>query len=176
MADHTKNAVRAMIKALDMVAPAVDQEDPIAVEQLQSAVRYLQFLHDRIDLLYDRERHELEHYMQMAAAVRVELPTTQLRESLDLAMEHATDVLNRLGANVPEMRSATAGLTAVLRQVIQDTAGGAADVRDRLEQVVLDVTAAKIDFERAWYLPLGFDHAPGEVRPLRSLFTAGENA
>lgn len=170
MADHTKNALRAMAKALEMVTTSVDPEDPIAVEQLGSAIRYLQFLHERIDLLYDRERFELAHHLAMAEQVEAALPPGRdAATRLQAARERGAEVLGRLGANVPEMRACSAELAAALRAKVQAAASWPAEDRGPVEHAVLAGSEDRIWLERAWYLPLGFDHAPAEVPTLESL-------
>ena len=164
MADHSKNGVQALINALELVAPAVDPADPIAAEQLQSAVRYLQFLRDRLDLLYDRERFELRHHLDM---------TDRLLESLDDKVASSTSLAplsaaghatwERVGANVPEMRAATAELAAAIAALVRALADDTSPARAAVERIILEATAERIMFERSWYLPLGFDHSPAEV-------------
>lgn len=167
MSDHSKNAIQALVMALEMVAPSVDPNDPIATEQLQSAVRYLQFLQSRLDHLYDRERFELRHHLTMgdrllASAGAGDWDTTALAAAASTG--HA--VLNQLGANVPEMRECTVALSAAIANVVESASTTSDVVRDEVVRVVLDCSAERITFERSWYLPLGFDHAPDEVLPL----------
>src|SRR5690242_2271458 len=84
MADHTHNALGSMSYALaNIVAPAVDPTDPIAQEQLVSAVRYLDFLQQRIDLLAPFHRCELRQHMSLANSVR------PVASALDPSLEQA---------------------------------------------------------------------------------------
>lgn len=179
MADHSKNGIQGLINALELVAPAVDPSDPIAAEQLQSAVRYLQFLRDRLDLLYDRERFELRHHLDMGArlvaAVGGDPGLGHLVARLATQETAGRALLARAGANVPEMRACTAELAATMAALVTSAADGDPDTRTTIERIVLDATAERIVFERAWYLPLGFDHSPADVPPIATVI-AGERA
>jgi hypothetical protein len=169
MADHSVNALRAMIKSLeDIVAPAVDPTDPIAREQLQSAVRYLQFLEVRLDFVYDRERFELGHHLRMATAMLTEggaFPNAEV--VVRRCVDEGNAVYQLLGANVPTMRAQTTKLAAAIRMAIQEAFNAATAQREAIDRIVLDVTEERIELERSWYLPLGFEHSPDDVVPLQ---------
>lgn len=173
MADHSRNGVQALMNALQLVAPAVDPADPIAAEQLQSALRYLQFLRDRLDLLYDRERFELRHHLDMTdrllECLDEEVARTSTLAELSAA-GHAT--WGRVGANVPEMRTATARLAAAIASLVRTIADDPPQPRSAVERVILEATAERIMFERSWYLPLGFDHSPADVPPIDMVIAA----
>ena len=176
MADHSANAIRAMIKSLeDIVTPAVDPTDPIAREQLQSAVRYLQFLEARLDFIYDRERFELGHHLRMATALlgeRQAFPTCE--DVVRRCVEDGTDVFGRLGANVVLMRAQTTKLAAAIRMAIQEANEAPPAQCQAVERIVLDVTEERIELERSWYLPLGFEHSPEDVVPLLTALYPGD--
>ena len=44
-----------------------------------------------------------------------------------------------------------------------------------IERQVLDASAGRIEMERAWYLPMGFDQRPDEVRDLAEILEAGRH-
>jgi hypothetical protein len=176
MADTSANALRAIMTALEViVAPTVDPSDPIAQEQLQSAVRYLQFLESRLDFIYDRERFELSHHLKMADSMmaRAEyFPVTS--ECLAQSVDEARISLGRLGEDVPSMRDQTAILVSAIRLVIEEVADAPSHVRDVVERIILDVSEERIQLDRSWYFPLGFEHSPDDVVPLlRVLHPAG---
>lgn len=166
MADHTENALGAMSKALrDIVAPAVDPSDPIAGEQLQSATRYLDFLAQRLDYLHERQRFELDHAVRLARALsacaaEVSAP---LSDELSAEIARGTELLDQCSTDVPAMRAAVVRLAATTRELVRAAAAASSDLATNVERLVLDATEERILFERAWYLPLGFDHSPSEV-------------
>jgi hypothetical protein len=175
MTDTSKNATAAMIKSFtDVVTPAVDTSDPIALEQLQSAVKYLHFLGERIDYIYDRERFELGHHVAMGAALaaHAERAAPKIAAALAADVEVGSTAYRELGANVPQMRACTAALTATLRELIMAAQHADPDVRSAIEQIVLDTSEDRILLDRAWYLPLGFEHSPADVPDLGSVLAA----
>lgn len=164
MADYSKNGVQGLINALELVAPAVDPADPIAKEQLQSAVRYLQFLRARLDHVYDRERFELRHYLDMTDRL---IASRQVHGGITASLadfnSRGQELFSRVGANVPEMRACTAAIAAAVTALVKEMASAESSSRSEVERIILEATRDRILFERAWYLPLGFDHSPGEV-------------
>jgi hypothetical protein len=172
MTDVTENGLRAAVKALtDIVAPAVSANDPLAIEQLRLVVDYLEFVRQRLDFLHDRDRFELEHHLAMARAlIALTVPESDLIESaLRSAIEAAEQALARPASSSPELKFAAATLAAAIRDLIRESAHFDAPTRQRLERCVLDASDARINFDRAWYLPLGFDPAAGEVPRLAQL-------
>lgn len=172
MADVTENGLRAAVKALtDIVAPALKHTDPLAIEQLRLVVDYLEFVRRRLDFLYDRDRFELDHNLRMARALEgLGAPgsarTTTLLKS---AIQGGAKAQLRPDASSPSLKSDAATLAAAIRELIREAAGFDAPIRRRVERCVLDATDERITFDRAWYLPLGFDPAGGEVPALADL-------
>lgn len=170
--DLTENDLRAAIKALaDVVTPAVDPKDALAIEQLRLVVEYLRFLRQRVDLLHQRDRTELRHQLDMAGALlALEAPASAgLRQSLQSATETGARLFETAAATGAQIKAATAAIAAVVRDSVREAADWPAHARDRWEHSVLDASAARVAFEQAWYLPLGFEPAPSEVPALASL-------
>ncbi len=163
--DNTTNALRAMTNAFEViVAPTVDPNDPIAQEQLQAAVRYLQFLEPRLDLIYDRERFELSHHLRMAEALMSRSSSfPRSAEHVSESIDAARAVLQRLGENELAMRAQTARLVASIRLCIQEVAEAPSESRGALERIVLEVSEDRIQLDRSWYCPLGFEHSPDDI-------------
>jgi hypothetical protein len=160
-ANHIHKGLGAAIKALlDVVAPSVDPDDPLAREQLQLVVDYLELVRSRTDLLWDRERLTLRHYLAMADAVG---PSVSMR--LDGAAAAGRRALGDADAGVRPLRDAAAELAGALSELVRALGEPDADpaLCARVEVVVVDASQVLVDVERAWYLPLGFDPAPAEV-------------
>jgi hypothetical protein len=176
MADVTENDLRAAIRALtDVVAPSVDATDALATEQLRLVVDYLRFLQSRLDVLYDRDRLELQQHLKMARALMaLEAPIGRgLAARCQRAMAAGADSLNKTGEPMPALKAATAELAAVVREVVRESQAMEGAIRQRIEFTVLECSEERTRFERSWYLPLGFDPARGEVEPLSTLLGAG---
>lgn len=170
--DLTENDLRAAIKALaDVVAPAVDPSDAIANEQLRLVTEYLRFLRQRVDLLHRRDRTELGHQLDMAhALLALDAPCSPgLRHSLQSSTDAGARLFDAAAATGVQHKTATAAIAAAVRECVRECAAWPAPARDRWERCVLDTSAARVAFEQAWYLPLGFEPAPAEVPSLESL-------
>ena len=172
MADVTENTLRAAIKALkDVIAPSVDRDDALANEQIRLVTQYLEFTGERLDLLYERDRFELAHHLQMARTLTA-LSThasDQVATSLEAAIAQGTGAYNRAGLPPGELKAASASLACAVRMLVREASTYPASVSKKIQSVVLDLSQERVAFERSWYLPLGFDPAPGEVPPISSV-------
>jgi hypothetical protein len=173
MADVTETGLRSAVKALvDTVAPAIDAKDPLAREQLRLVVDYLEFVGGRLDFMYPRDRFELRHHLAMGrtlqrlAADAVSASTAGL---LAAAIAAGEQCLGRLGAGPAELKAAGAALAAAIRELVREAVSFDAPRRRSVERAVLDASDERVAFDRAWYLPLGFDPASGEVARLADL-------
>ena len=170
--DVTDNGLRAAVKALtDVVAPSIDRADPLAQEQLRLVVDYLEFVRCRLDFLYDRDRFELGHELALASALQRMAPpcSASTAQLLSAAIETGGQAESVVGTSTVALKAASAVLAAATRELIREAAAFAAEVRSAIERQVIEASAERIRFERAWYLPLGFDPAPGDVPPLAAV-------
>ena len=173
MADVTENGLRAAVKALtDVVAPSIDPKDPLAREQLRLVVDYLEFVRARLDHLYARDRFELDHHLALAEALQgLAAPgSAQAARLLNASIEAGSRALSVVGTDTATLKAASAALAAAIRELIRASPGFDERVRTAIERRVLEASDAVVRFERAWYLPMGFDPRPGEVPALASLF------
>jgi len=169
-ADHVHNGLGAAIKALtDVVAPSLDADDPLAREQLQLVVDYLDLVRSRTDLLWDRERVTLRHYLAMAEAIG-EVPEAAA-PSLAGAVVTGRRTLADPEAGVRPLRDAGGALAAALSELVRALGAPDADpaLRARVEAIVVDASDTLVEVERAWYLPLGFDPEPEAVAPVEDV-------
>ena len=177
--DVTENGLRAAVKALtDVVAPAIDRTDPLAAEQLRLVVDYLQFVRSRLDLLYDRDRFELQHNLSMARTLKVlGAPLSKSTAiQLEAAISAGAEVQASVGTSMPALKTASAALAAAVRDLIREAGAFEPALRRKIENCVLEASEERINFERAWYLPLGFEPEPQELEPLTQIIadaTAG---
>jgi hypothetical protein len=163
--DHSDNALRAAIKALsEVVAPAVDPTDSQAVQQLRLVIDSLDFLRQRLEYLHDRERFDVRHHLAVASAVVEDADADALRD----AIASAEGVYGRPEARTAELRAASAALAAELRNLVRDVADADPSVRSRVERRILGGTRERIEADRAWHAPQGFDPDPGSTQPLEA--------
>jgi hypothetical protein len=151
------NALGASIRALEeVVAPALDPADPLAAEQLVLVIDNLKFLRERLDFLHDRERFDLHHHLKLAHAVSEDV-------ALDDEIEAAAALLSNAAARTPELRNGAAALAAALRTAVREADE---ETRSRIERTIVAGSRERIEADRAWHLPQGFDPDPGSVPPL----------
>jgi hypothetical protein len=167
--DQADNALRAAIKALsEVVAPALDPSDHQAAEQLQLVIHSLGFVRERLDYLHDRERFDVRHHVSLALAVADDADDAApaSAETLRDAVAAAMSVYERPGARTTELRAASAAVAAALRTLLRESADADPAVRRRIERRILEGSRERIDADRAWYLPQGFDPDPASALPL----------
>ena len=170
--DNTENTLRAVLKALtDVVGPAIEPSDVLAREQLRLVTDYVKFVQQRLDYLEARERFELRHGLALARAVAaIDAPWSQpVRASLADAVAAGEPLVADAAAPVAALRAATAALGGAARRAVRESQGFPAGIRRAVELAVLDASEPRIRFERAWYLPLGFDPAASEVASLETV-------
>ena len=175
--DHADNTLGAAIKALEeVIAPAVDPADPLAAEQLALVVHSLKFLRDRLDHLHDRARFDARHHLALAHSVADDAAACapEGARALAQAVESATAVTGSTDARTPELRTAAADLAAALRTVVREAAEADDDLRRRIERRIVEGTRERIEADRAWHLPQGFDPDPSSVvQPLEAALGRG---
>lgn len=171
--DHTENALRAAIKALrDVIAPAIDPADPLANEQVKLVIDQLQFVRERLDRFYDAQRFELNHYLSMARSIAQLKPSCKAgtMATLNDAILFGESERGKIGVSIPELRAATARLSASIRALLREAPDFPDQEREKIDMLVLSASDCMIDFERAWYLPLGFDPEPQTAKDLMTFF------
>jgi hypothetical protein len=159
MIDDVRALIHATRTSLNtIVLSAVDNSDPMAVEQIHLAVKNLDFLGSRVDAHHARVRFTLAETERMSAAVS------------DLLSEHGVDQygipelcriaqaeLQQEDSSLQAMRAANADLTARLRIVIRDYRERDHQLASDIRDVVVDCSESVVRAERAWFAPFGFD-------------------
>jgi hypothetical protein len=173
MADYTHNSLEAAIKSLeDVVAPSINPADPLAIEQLRLTVDYLRFIKDRLDFLYDREKFDLRHHLVMAKKLRPQVTSIAAlkNEDMDTIISYSEALLKNNTAPVTDFRSATAALAHLICQRIQEVKEVDEKLVLEIEKIVLRQSKERINMERSWYAPLGFDPQSIDLQPLTEIF------
>ena len=166
MANHADNDFRAAAQALmDVVAPAIDPQNPLARQQLKLVVDWLDFYRSRLPYNQDRERLELEVQLATARVVAAAAPdaaSTALRAAIDgAAIVHA-----RLGPRPVEVRAVTARLEDEISALVRLSPAFDEPARRSVERIVVRDTKALLDAQRAWFLPQSIEPDPGAIPPL----------
>lgn len=172
MIDHTDDGLRAAIKALDeVVAPAIDESNPLAVEQVRLVSRFLSFLRSRVPYEHARAHHEVRHYLALAREL-VELAPNDApvrsRDLLSAAIRIATPLVVDPMASAQQLQGAITSLSAALSTLARHVADSPATVRDPVERTIVRASASLLDAQRAWFLPMGFEPDPERVPALET--------
>ncbi len=179
MRDHSETTLGAAIKSLrDAVAPAVDPSDPQAVEQLRLTVDFLEFLQLRLYDLHPRHRFELGHQLATGRALLDDAGqvSTDAQERLATAVTDAEAAYGSPDTSTRELRAASESLWAAVRGVIREAATTPPELRERISAAVRTGMAPLVAMETSWYLPFGFDPAPGSAPDLAALLASPEPA
>lgn len=175
MAEHADHALQAAVKALtEVVAPAVDPQDPLAVDQLRLVVSWLQFDLTRRHQERQLVQAELALRIALAQAVLPGLAATQPQRAAALgqALREARDVHGRTGAESAAWRAAADGLDALVSDAVLAAAQGPVAARKLLADQVLQHAHDSLMIRRAWFAPLGFEARPDSVPAVEALFAS----
>ena len=173
MANHADNDFRAAAKALlDVVAPAIDAQNPLARQQLKLVVDWLDFYRSRLPYNQDRERLELEVQLGTARAVASAAPEAEIA-TLRVAIDAAATVHAGLGPRPVEVRAVTARLEDEISALVRRSPGFAEPVRRSIERIVVHDARTLLDAQRAWFLPQGIEPDPGAIPSLEVALRIG---
>jgi len=170
MMDHTDDGLAAAIKALDeVVAPAIDAGNPLAVEQLRLVSRFLGFLRTRMPQEHARAHHELRHYLALAGdlvPLAPECASPPVRQRLIEAVAAATPIADDPLATAQQLQGGIDTLSASISTLVRHVAAAPDAVRLPVERAVVRASRSLLDAQRAWFLPMGFEPDPARVPAL----------
>jgi len=173
--DHTSVGLRAVVRSLtDVVTPAIDPGASLAMEQLRLSIDYIEFVMGRIDYLHARDQFELRHHLEMARNVQMIVASVAMEEvaTLVTSIERGVAVSADSSASAQQMKLASSQLASAISRVVKKAPELEDTARFAIERSVVRSGQAQIAFERSWYLPLGFDPDPANVRPLSEVISA----
>ena len=162
--------LQVAIKALtDAVAPAVNPNDKVAVEQLHLAVATFTMVRDRLPLARRYARRQLEDAIEMADAVSGAAKADPMLAfaALDSTAAAARMALADVEADTYDMEAALDKLTDATVAIIAAAQNGQAS--EAIDTAVLRSSARPIERGRAWCLPSGFEPNPDAIRALKDL-------
>jgi chromosome segregation ATPase len=112
----------------------------------------------------------LKHFAKVADTLISDQASRNLTSStrLEEALRNAAAALNHTDASYSELRSSTEQLSLAVRSALEDVDELEAPVRSRLERLVLDAMDERLQIDRCWLLPLGFDPLPHTVAPIEA--------
>ena len=165
MADHTENVLHAAAQSLrDVVAPALDDTNPLAKEQLQLVADWLDFLRERLPVAFDRQRCELEQNLTLGETLLPKCPSDN--DDLPRAIEQGREVLARCSVRAHELRDANDDLTDSISGAVKRVRLADAQTARDIEVAVLESTRSFLELQRSWFLPLSPEPDPAALPEL----------
>lgn len=141
-----------VIKALrEVVAPAVDPANRLAVEQLHLSIATLGLVQQGLPLAHARARREMLNALALAEAVRAAGGGDALGE----AMAGARATLDDPRTGEPALNEARRALLVQTEAAVAASAGTQA--QQAVARAVVAASRAQFDLARAWCLGAGFE-------------------
>ncbi len=157
-----KTAIRALT---EVVMPAVDPDNALAVEQLQVVLGTLQLMAARLPLRFRYDCDELARLLELGHALG-----DKDESALTKASNNAAQVLARAQAGPDEVLGAIRALRvlsgALITEVYRD---GDETQRKRVTQLVLAHADEQLLRERAWVAPQGWEIQPESLPAIEEL-------
>lgn len=153
--------LRVVIKALkDVVSPAVDPENRLAVEQIKLSLATLEMVQTRAPLVDRRVRKELSHAIDLASAIH---GSESADDRIEPLIDEAGEALKQPNADSDNLERIRTSLLSAISQAID-----AADPSDlqRISRMVVANSKSQIELQRAWCLPSGFEPNSSAIRSL----------
>lgn len=175
MAEHADQALQAAIKALaEVVSPAVDPQDALAVDQLRLVISWLQF--DATHRHRERGLARAELGLRIALAAdalhAIETAVPAIAAALQAALGDARAAHARGEADAETWRAAALRLDTLVSDAVTATADGPAPARSALAAQVLAHSKDHLMIRRAWFAPLGFEARPDALPPMETWLDA----
>lgn len=139
-------------KALrEVVAPAVDPAQKLAVEQLGLSIATLTMVMDRIPYSRKLVRKELAITIDMAEAIKTLTPTAELAT----AIETARIILQDVDAENSDIKTAKVILMGLISGLVDDVED--IELRIEISRIIVRESKAQADLYRRWCSASGFD-------------------
>jgi hypothetical protein len=169
MTDHLDTAFRAAASALrDVVTPAVDPANPLAREQLQLVIGWLDFARERLPFLHDRNRFELSAHAGMGDAVLAALGEGG-DAGLSMAIDHARKILSDAAAGTAAIVAAANRLQDSIAAVVRRAADLPAETCRAVEKSIVVHSKCILDAQRVWFLPQSVEPEPDKMPSLQEV-------
>jgi hypothetical protein len=172
--DHLRTSARASARTMDeLIIPALGESgDARAVEQAHLVRDLLAFVAERAHLVGPRIDLQLRQAADLAASVlsqageRTGAACATLAGTLDEARNLPMLALRSPDACMELTDRLSAAVSAVVREV---AAAGDPDATRAVRLAALGAIEARIETDRAWLAPLGFDPEPATISDLAGL-------
>ena len=176
---RTEIQLSTMIRAMkDVVIPAVDAKNELAMQQAQLIVGMLNLMAHQLPLQFRFDRDELQRLIASAQGLSQldsrDADIGAAAKQLQACGAAASAVLDRCATDPAELASAVRDM----REAVGALMAASADGRDKaalaaVEKTVLDLSKEQLLRDRSLMLPQGWEPDPAAVPPLEKLLGAG---
>jgi hypothetical protein len=158
----------------DVVLPAIDATDKVALEQAQLVIGMLVLLENTLPLAFRYDRDELSRTLKLASTLQKEYASIGdgglIIDALAASASAAEDVLDRAKAEPRELEVAVGDLRAKIGALITATyAQASAPARNIVSRAVLAIAKDQLLRERAWVVCQGWESNPGSLPPIETM-------
>ena len=153
MTPTTDERLASVIRSLtEVVMPHLPADASLAQEQVQLAIGHLQILRLQFDSVHGFEAEELADTRALAS----ELATAMTGGASTTAAGESLEAL--IAGPSGEVRAALSAVNRGVERLVQAvSADGSDDARKQLPQIILRHECKRVEKDRRWFLPYGFD-------------------
>ena len=153
MTPTTDERLASVIRSLtEVVLPHLPADASLAQEQIQLAIGHLQILRLQFDSVLGFEAEELADTEALASELAAAIDGGRDTSAAVAALKAA------IGAVNADVRGSLTGLNRAIERVVQAvSADGAEGAKARLSEIILRREGNRVEKDRRWFLPYGFD-------------------
>ena len=154
MRPYFDERLASIIRALsEVVLPHLPPEASLAQEQVHLTLGHLQIMRAQLDQLHDYEREELADYVTLATALCSAVTGGQKTRS---ALAELTQSVSSSASQ--DVRAARKAVNQAVDGLVKACAiDGAPGAHETLSGLILTHEHARIQKDRKWFAPFGFD-------------------
>lgn len=153
MTPNTDERIASVIRSLtEVILPHLPPEASLAQEQVQLAIGHLQILRLQLDSIPGFEAEELADTQRLAEELAAGIAGGAETEAALGAVRAA------LADGGGDVRASLTGVNRAVEKLVQAVSvDGDADAKQRLFGIILEHESARVEKDRRWFLPYGFD-------------------
>lgn len=164
--------LRTMMKALsDVVMPAIDPGNRVALEQAGIVLGSMDMLREQIDYAHWYEVVDLNSLCQLAEAL-TRVPAIAAPDVLGTACAVALPMASRHDVSLTQLRETSVALREAISVCVENAYAQPAEIRQAVQRLVLDHSRGQIGRERAYVAGTKWDGFPESLQSIEASLKA----
>jgi hypothetical protein len=156
MTPTTDERLASVVRSLsEVVLPHLPADASLAQEQVQLAIGHLQILRAQLDSIPAFEREELDDTLAIAKALIGGVSGDAATAAAITTLQATID-----NASYTDSRSHTVAINTAI-DVLVKAISADGGTKDKLSDIILEHEQARVQKDRKWFLPFGFDTMTG---------------